>query len=436
MDYRQLGRSGLQGLAALPRHDDVRRRRPTRPTCRPHRRPRARGGRQLHRHRRRLQRRPLGGGRRPRASAADRDCWVLATKLANPIGAGPNDARPVAALLHARRRGEPAAASAPTAIDIYYLHKEDHATPLEETVRAMADLVRAGKIRYFGVSNYRAWRVAEICRLCDEARHRPAGGQPALLQRAQPHAGGRAPAGLRATTASASCPTARSRAASSPASTGPARRRPQDTRAGRDDKRMMQTEWRPECSPSRRSSRAHAESARHHAGPVRARLGAQQPARHRGDRRPAHRGAVGGLPRRARATASRPRTRRWSTASSRPATPRRRASTTPPTRSKGACRSAAARDAKASVPNPDRYAGALDPPPPRPCASVGTASVIAPARATPDWPGVVSGTLIWIPLGFVTLYRGWRGATRRSFFLRRVRRLTYPRRAFLSASFC
>ena len=47
-------------------------------------------------------------------------------------------------------------------IDIYYLHKEDHATPLEETVRAIGDLMRQGKIRYFGVSNYRAWRVAEI----------------------------------------------------------------------------------------------------------------------------------------------------------------------------------------------------------------------------------------------------------------------------------
>ncbi|MFX8377716.1 aldo/keto reductase, partial [Acinetobacter baumannii] len=53
-------------------------------------------------------------------------------------------------------------------IDIYYLHKEDHDTPLSETVRAMADLVRAGKIRHFGVSNHRSWRVAEICRLCDE----------------------------------------------------------------------------------------------------------------------------------------------------------------------------------------------------------------------------------------------------------------------------
>src|SRR3954467_5566160 len=42
-------------------------------------------------------------------------------------------------------------------IDIYYLHKEDHSTPLEETVRAMGELIQKGKVRYFGVSNYRAW---------------------------------------------------------------------------------------------------------------------------------------------------------------------------------------------------------------------------------------------------------------------------------------
>ena len=43
----------------------------------------------------------------------------------------------------------------------------------------MGDLVRQGKIRYFGVSNYRSWRVAEICRLCDELGiDRPVVSQP------------------------------------------------------------------------------------------------------------------------------------------------------------------------------------------------------------------------------------------------------------------
>jgi aryl-alcohol dehydrogenase-like predicted oxidoreductase len=81
---------------------------------------------------------------------------VVATKLANRVGQGPNGGAlsrkwvmtAIAASL--RRLGT-------DYIDIYYLHKEDHDTPLEETVHALADLVRAGKIRYFGVSNYRAW---------------------------------------------------------------------------------------------------------------------------------------------------------------------------------------------------------------------------------------------------------------------------------------
>jgi aryl-alcohol dehydrogenase (NADP+) len=64
-------------------------------------------------------------------------------------------------------------------VDIYYLHKEDHATPLAETVRAVGDLIRAGKVRYFGVSNYRSWRVAEICALCDAMRiDRPVASSP------------------------------------------------------------------------------------------------------------------------------------------------------------------------------------------------------------------------------------------------------------------
>ena len=64
-------------------------------------------------------------------------------------------------------------------VDILYLHKEDHATPLETTVRALGDLVRAGKIRHFGVSNYRSWRIAEVCRLCDQLGiDRPIVSQP------------------------------------------------------------------------------------------------------------------------------------------------------------------------------------------------------------------------------------------------------------------
>jgi len=52
-------------------------------------------------------------------------------------------------------------------IDVYYLHKDDPDTPLSETVSALGDLLRSGKIRYFGISNFRGWRIAEIVAECE-----------------------------------------------------------------------------------------------------------------------------------------------------------------------------------------------------------------------------------------------------------------------------
>jgi len=114
-----------------------------------------------------------------RAIAGNRHAWVLATKVATPSPEkGPN------------RRGlsrkwviEEAHASLKRLgtdfIDILYLHKEDILTPLEETVRALADLQRSGAIRYFGLSNYRAWRIARICEICDDMNiDRPVVAQP------------------------------------------------------------------------------------------------------------------------------------------------------------------------------------------------------------------------------------------------------------------
>jgi len=50
---------------------------------------------------------------------------------------------------------------------------------LEEAVRAMGDLIRQGKIRYFGVSNFRGWRIAEIARLPDQLGiDRPIASEP------------------------------------------------------------------------------------------------------------------------------------------------------------------------------------------------------------------------------------------------------------------
>src|ERR1700738_2798476 len=96
-----------------------------------------------------------------RAISNNRQAFVLATKLANQMSDDPNrgglSRRWVlqAADESLRRLGT-------DYIDIYYLHKEDHSTPLQETVRAMGELIQQGKVRYFGVSNYRAWRGADI----------------------------------------------------------------------------------------------------------------------------------------------------------------------------------------------------------------------------------------------------------------------------------
>ena len=179
-----------------------------------------------------------------RAIAAERDWWVLATKIANPVGTGPN-ARGTSRV-HVLRAVEACLRRLGTdSIDILYLHREDHATPAYETVRAIADLVRAGKLRHFGVSNHHAWRVAEICRLADAAGiDRPVVSQPlynALNRMVETeHLPACAELGLGVFPYS---PLARGVLTGKYA---PGQQPSPDTRAGRQDKRIMETEWRPD----------------------------------------------------------------------------------------------------------------------------------------------------------------------------------------------
>ena len=92
--------------------------------------------------------------------------WIVATKVANVMTASPRDGG-------LSRRWILAACDDSLGrlgldhIDIYYLHKDDRETPLAETVAAIGDLIRAGKVRYFGVSNYRGWRIAEVVSECE-----------------------------------------------------------------------------------------------------------------------------------------------------------------------------------------------------------------------------------------------------------------------------
>ncbi|MCP9628458.1 aldo/keto reductase [Rhodopseudomonas palustris] len=193
-----------------------------------------------------------------RAIAAQRDHWVLATKLANQFGDGPNRGG-------LSRRWVMQAADASLKrlgtdwIDIYYLHKEDHTTPLDETVRAIGDLMRAGKIRYFGVSNYRAWRVAEICNICDRLGiDRPIVSQPYYnAMNRMPEVEHIPACGFYGLGIVPYSPLARGVLTGKYA---PDAAPDKDSRAGRADKRMLQTEWRPESLQLAQQIRAHAES--------------------------------------------------------------------------------------------------------------------------------------------------------------------------------
>jgi aryl-alcohol dehydrogenase-like predicted oxidoreductase len=107
-----------------------------------------------------------------------RDDVVLATKARFAMGKGPND-------LGASRKHLVAACDASLSrlgtdhIDLYQIHAWDAATPLDETLSALTDLVRQGKVRYIGVSNFTGWQVLHAARVSE--RHgfeRPVSLQP------------------------------------------------------------------------------------------------------------------------------------------------------------------------------------------------------------------------------------------------------------------
>ncbi|MFJ1256144.1 aldo/keto reductase [Cupriavidus sp. CuC1] len=190
--------------------------------------------------------------------AGDRHDWILASKLGNPMQAAPNHSHYsrvwiVRAVEDSLRR------LATDYLDILYLHRDYAGENLEEAVRAMGDLIHAGKIRYWAVSNFRGWRIAEIARLCDLLNvPRPAVCQPYynLLNRmpeveilpACQHFG------LGVVSYS---PIARG------VLTGkylPGQQPPQDSRAGRADRRMMETEFREESLVIAQTLKQHAEA--------------------------------------------------------------------------------------------------------------------------------------------------------------------------------
>jgi aryl-alcohol dehydrogenase-like predicted oxidoreductase len=91
---------------------------------------------------------------------------IVATKVFNPMGHRPNDSG--MSRLHIKQQIEGSLKRLQTDyIDIYYVHHVDHATPLEEMLRALDDLVRQGKILYTACSNFETWRLMEALWLSD-----------------------------------------------------------------------------------------------------------------------------------------------------------------------------------------------------------------------------------------------------------------------------
>lgn len=94
------------------------------------------------------------------AANGRRDDVVLATKFRSRVGAGVNDIG--ASRYHIVRAVEASLKRLQTdRIDLYYCHSWDDETPVEETLRALDDLVRQGKVVYAGCSNFPAWLVSK-----------------------------------------------------------------------------------------------------------------------------------------------------------------------------------------------------------------------------------------------------------------------------------
>jgi aryl-alcohol dehydrogenase-like predicted oxidoreductase len=190
------------------------------------------------------------------AIKAKRDSWVLATKVGQRGSASATDfglsrrylLRSVDASL--RRLGT-------DTIDLYYIHRVDPDTAWEQVVASFGDLIRAGKVREWGLSNVRAWHIPHIVHLCGQMGvPAPAGLQPYYnLMNRQPEV--------------ELIPAARHFGLGvvpySPLARGvlSGKYRVNETaepgsRAARQDKRMMETEWRPESLMIAEKLKAHA----------------------------------------------------------------------------------------------------------------------------------------------------------------------------------
>jgi aryl-alcohol dehydrogenase (NADP+) len=193
------------------------------------------------------------------AIRGERDRWVLATKAGFWRDPALSTGADLSRKTLTRAVGQALRRLGTDYIDIFYLHRDDPTTPLEETVHALEDLVRAGSVRYIGVSNFAAWRLAEVVRLCDAAHiDRPVACQPAYNAMNRMPETELFPAcrhfGVGAVSYS---PLARGVLTAKYTSM---EQLPEGSRATRNDRRIQQTELRTESLGLAQQIKAHAEA--------------------------------------------------------------------------------------------------------------------------------------------------------------------------------
>jgi aryl-alcohol dehydrogenase-like predicted oxidoreductase len=183
--------------------------------------------------------------------------WVLATKLGNRMAPGSNRMRYARSWVLRACEGS-LERLATEHIDIYYLHRDFNGMDLEEPLRAIDQLLRDGKIRYWGLSNFRGWRIAEAVHVARQLNMPgPVVCQPYynLLNR-QPEVEVLPACHYHGIGVVPYSPIARGVLTGQYA---PGAQPPAGTRAARGDKRMMETEFREESLRIAQTLREHAE---------------------------------------------------------------------------------------------------------------------------------------------------------------------------------
>jgi aryl-alcohol dehydrogenase-like predicted oxidoreductase len=183
--------------------------------------------------------------------------WIIATKLGNKMSDRPNEMGYSRSWMQ-RACDASLQRLATDFIDIYYLHRDFNGMDLEEPLRGIGALLAAGKIRCWGISNFRGWRIAEVVHAA-RALNMPAPVvcQPyynllnrmpevEVLPACAHHGIGVVPYS----------PIARGVLSGKYA---PGAKPAEGTRAGRGDKRMMETEFRDESLRAAQALKAHCE---------------------------------------------------------------------------------------------------------------------------------------------------------------------------------